>query len=130
VIENVEGARANMPNSVTVCGLAMGLNVRRHRLFDCSFPVMVPPCTGHERDYLIVFGQGSARTRTKQIGRTAKDGPILRRGTASWAASCEAMGIDWMRRPELSEAIPPRYTEHIGGYLMAEIDARRMEPAA
>jgi DNA (cytosine-5)-methyltransferase 1 len=24
------------------------------------------------------------------------------------------MGIDWMTLPELSEAIPPAYTEHIG----------------
>jgi len=31
------------------------------------------------------------------------------------------MGIDWMTRDELSEAIPPAYTEHIGGQLMAHI---------
>ena len=123
-IENVEGAAAHMDHPVTVCGLALGLNVRRHRLFECSFPAMVPPCSGHERDYLIVFGGGAARTRAHQTGRTAKGGPIIHRGTASWEASCEAMGIDWMRRPELSEAIPPAYTEHIGGYLMAEVQAR------
>jgi hypothetical protein len=29
-----------------------------------------------------------------------------------------------MTRAELREAIPPRYTEHIGQYLMAEIRAR------
>ena len=77
---------------------------------------MVPPCCGHERDYLIVFGQGAARTRAKQSGRTAKYGPILRRGSATREASCAAMGIDWMSRPELTQAIPPAYTEHIGGY--------------
>jgi DNA (cytosine-5)-methyltransferase 1 len=124
VIENVEGARKHMVNTTMLCGLTFGLNVRRHRLFECSFPTMALPCTGHERDYLIVFGQGAARTRTKQIGRTAKNGPILRRGSASWQASCDAMDIDWMSRPELSEAIPPAYTEHIGGYLMAEVQAR------
>jgi DNA (cytosine-5)-methyltransferase 1 len=31
------------------------------------------------------------------------------------------MGIDWMTRPELAEAIPPAYTEHIGHYLLAHI---------
>jgi DNA (cytosine-5)-methyltransferase 1 len=79
VIENVEGARREMHCPVTICGLALGLNVRRHRLFECSFPVMVPPCTGHDRDYLIVFGQGAARTRAKQVGRTEKDGAAERR---------------------------------------------------
>jgi len=34
------------------------------------------------------------------------------------------MGIDWMNRDELSQAIPPAYTEHIGPYLMAELRIR------
>jgi hypothetical protein len=40
------------------------------------------------------------------------------------------MGIDWMPkrgfRPteELREAIPPAFTEHIGGYLMSALEAR------
>jgi hypothetical protein len=38
VIENVEGARKHMRDPVTVCGLSLGLNVRRHRLFECNFP--------------------------------------------------------------------------------------------
>lgn len=36
-----------------------------------------------------------------------------------------AMGIPWMNRDELSEAIPPAYTEHIGGYLLAEVQRRQ-----
>ena len=28
-----------------------------------------------------------------------------------------AMGIDWMTRSEIKEAIPPAYTEYIGQYL-------------
>jgi hypothetical protein len=31
------------------------------------------------------------------------------------------MGIDWMNASELNQAIPPAYTEHIGGYLMAAV---------
>jgi hypothetical protein len=30
----------------------------------------------------------------------------------------EAMGIDWMNREELREAIPPAFTEFIGKHLM------------
>jgi DNA (cytosine-5)-methyltransferase 1 len=31
------------------------------------------------------------------------------------------MGIDWMTRDELNEAIPPAYTEHVGLQLMAHL---------
>jgi hypothetical protein len=30
-----------------LCGSSFGLNVRRHRLFECSFPVMAPSCAHH-----------------------------------------------------------------------------------
>ena len=35
-----------------------------------------------------------------------------------------AMGIQWMNRGELSQAIPPAYTEHIGGFLLESLTAR------
>lgn len=34
----------------------------------------------------------------------------------------KAMGIDWMNRDELAQAIPPTYTEHIGVALMAALE--------
>ena len=37
---------------------------------------------------------------------------------AGWKLAAEAMGIDWMKREELTQAIPPVYTEHIGEQLM------------
>lgn len=30
------------------------------------------------------------------------------------------MGIDWMTWPELTDAIPPAFTEYIGGHLYVE----------
>ena len=32
-----------------------------------------------------------------------------------------AMGIEWMNKKELTQAIPPDYTEYIGKYLMGAI---------
>jgi DNA (cytosine-5)-methyltransferase 1 len=32
------------------------------------------------------------------------------------------MGIDWMNRDELSEAIPPAYTEFIGRQLLGQLE--------
>lgn len=43
---------------------------------------------------------------------------------ANLAEASELMGIDWMNRAELCQAIPPAYTEHTGRYLMAELDRR------
>jgi DNA (cytosine-5)-methyltransferase 1 len=37
----------------------------------------------------------------------------------------KAMGIDWMRRSELREAIPPAYAEFIGREAIAHMKAMR-----
>jgi DNA (cytosine-5)-methyltransferase 1 len=42
-------------------------------------------------------------------------------GNCSIAAARDAMGIDWMNKGELNEAIPPAYTEHIGKQLMKHL---------
>jgi DNA (cytosine-5)-methyltransferase 1 len=34
------------------------------------------------------------------------------------------MGIDWMTRDEMAEAIPPAYTEWLGAHLLAAIEDR------
>jgi DNA (cytosine-5)-methyltransferase 1 len=127
VIENVEGARRHMVDPVTICGLSVGMNVRRHRLFESNFPLMVPPCGDHSGDWLLVFGH-TVLERSGQIDRnTPSGGPRFRRRHVGTDKGREAMGIDWMNRDELSEAIPPPYTELIGHQLM---DYLRVEAAA
>ena len=121
VIENVPGAP--LRNAITLCGLTHGLNVKRHRLFECNFPVMTYPCAGHDGDWLLIFGR-TVLERGKRVGTTPNGGGIIRRKHVSTDRGREAMGIDWMTRDELSEAIPPAYTEHVGYYLMLEIEAR------
>ena len=41
-----------------------------------------------------------------------------------WHLAAEAMGIDWMKRKELTQAIPPAYTEFIGRLLHLALTAR------
>ncbi len=38
-----------------------------------------------------------------------------------WRLAAEAMNIDWMKREELTQAIPPAYTEYIGKALLANL---------
>jgi DNA (cytosine-5)-methyltransferase 1 len=114
VIENVVGAP--LLNPVMLCGSTFGLGVggrqlRRHRLFESNAPIMASPCQ-HHGPAVGVYGTGGGGQMTR--GFKAE-------GVADARA---ALGIDWMSLAELSEAIPPAYTEHIGGYLMAEVTAR------
>lgn len=119
VIENVPGAP--LRNPVQICGQALGLRVRRHRLFESNFPIMVPQCQ-HPGPPVIVVG-GS-------IGRKVFD-PRRKAIAPTWEQAKEVMGMPWAtKRQGVVNAIPPAYTEHIGGYLMAEVKARAMAEAA
>lgn len=116
VIENVEEAAWAMHDPKTLCGSMFGLGaqgcrLQRHRLFECSFPIVAPICTHNDtRPVIGVYG-GHARRRAKSSGgRGTRD---VWKGGHKTAASA-AMGIDWMTLNELSEAIPPAYAEYIG----------------
>ena len=110
VLENVEGAP--LTNTVTLCGSAFGLGVRRHRLFEVypEPPLLVPPCA-HDGYAVPVYGhtgQGANRDRERNRGRT--------NGIADWR---RAMGIDTpMTADEIAEAVPPAYTEFLGSHLL------------
>jgi len=126
IIENVEAAASDMRDPVTLCGTMFGLgaqghDLQRHRLFETSFAVAPMACQHSDRPVIGVYG-GHARNRNaKHGGRGTKD---------TWdgghkAAASEAMGIDWMTLNELSEAIPPAYTEYLGWQLRAALMVRR-----
>ncbi len=129
VIENVEGAPLEDP--VTICGSALGLGVvvpflgryrlRRHRLFESNLRIQGSPCCcDDDRPVIDVSGGGPTHAP-----RTDGKGGRTYKGTADEARA--AMGIDWMTKAELNEAIPPAYTELIGRQLLAHI---RSEVAA
>ena len=106
VIENVEGAPMNDP--VLLCGTMFpGLTTYRHRLFESNVPILQPLHPEH------VYRQ------TKMGRRPAEDEWIQVVGHMSATkVGRKAMGIEWMRRDELREAIPPLYTEYVGRHLM------------
>ncbi len=124
-IENVPGAP--LVNPVTLCGRTFGLNVKRHRLIEAPFQMLTEPCPkGHPGDWLIVFGWSALRR-----SRGAGTGPKKDRGktkghSVPHAEACAAMGIDWMNRRELSESIPPAYSEFVGRAAIDHIDAERL----
>lgn len=110
VIENVIGAP--LENPIMLCGTQFGLRasdrqVHRHRLFESNVPMMASPCW-HRDKVIGVYGHGGGHQMTRGY-------------KANLGEAREALGIDWMQMREISQAIPPAYTEHIGGYLMAEL---------
>lgn len=125
VIENVEGARAHMVEPYTICGLSLGMNVKRHRLFETNFPLLVPGChSKHAGDWLLVFGH-SVMERGTVVRKTPAGHNTTHRKHTTTARGREAMGIDWMNRDELSEAVPPAYTELIGHQLLQHVRASK-----
>ena len=113
VVENVPGAP--MPNAVTVCGWAMGLkHIKRHRLFESNIHLMSPGCACPNGDTISVFGHSGEDRRKATIARNGRV-----RTHAPLAEVRSLMGVDWITsRDDISDAIPPAYTEYIGAQLL------------
>lgn len=113
-----------------LCGTMFGLKVYRHRLFECNFPVESPAHYPHKdssprsgrgkspKGFISVTGNGGVASNH---GDSALGMPYLEYASM-------AMGIDWMSRKELSQAIPPAYTRYIGQHLLAYL--RRQQYSA
>lgn len=109
IIENVIGAP--LINPITLCGTMFGLKVIRHRLFESNIELQIPCKCFHNGsvkngDYVTVAGHGG----------DSKDCKL-----STWR---EAMGISWMNKNELTQAIPPAYTEFIGKQLIQYLHAQ------
>ncbi|MFI6117447.1 DNA methylase [Kitasatospora sp. NPDC051164] len=109
VMENVSGS--TLRKDLTLCGEMFGLGVIRHRHFEIEWwggePVQIPhpkhrgPVRGwrhgvwREGPYIAAYGKGG--------------------GKGNVAEMQQAMDITWTDvHEELTEAIPPAYTEYIG----------------
>jgi DNA (cytosine-5)-methyltransferase 1 len=110
IIENV--LAAPLVDAVRICGGGLGcvsgdFQLHRHRRFESNVPLLGIPCTRQRRRAVTVVGNGTPS------GNRFADLP-----DPTLAEKREAMGISWTNRAELSEAIPPAYTEHLGVQLL------------
>jgi len=108
IIENVPNAPVRP--DVVLTGVSFGLKVYRRRHFEINFRAWwpeIPRRVGRATnpDFVTVAGNGS-------------DGA----GPDAWR---DAMGIDWMTRDELAQAIPPVYARFLGRWAMTAINQRR-----
>jgi hypothetical protein len=89
--------------------------IRRHRYFESSIQLQAPPWSCRHALRGPQFPSATNRRLnsrlTVQVG--AWNTPI--------AVQQDAMGIDWMKRAELTQAIPPAYATFIGAALMREV---------
>jgi len=122
VLENVMGA--HLPAG-WLCGQMFGLPFFRHRYFLSSFYWLAPSHPDHK---------GSVRNGRK-LGSRARDIVAVRPngaqrvganvGHAAGVALARAvMGVEWMKREEVTQAIPPAYTEFIGRQLIEALPNR------
>jgi DNA (cytosine-5)-methyltransferase 1 len=116
VIENVEGAP--MPDQddlfgrygIVLCGTAFGMRVYRHRWFESSMQLVGKGCN-HSLRAMNPHNVAGRKQMYAEFGR--QDPEILWR---------DEMGVGWMGRYEAREAIPPAYTEFIGGQLLESLN--------
>lgn len=129
-IENVVGAPLQDP--MLLCGSMFDLDVQRHRLFETNVPTMFPawPCRhkiwGRDR-----FPGG------RSVARTGSSTGLVRACVeiGAWDIPLDvqkqAMGVDCpCTLEELSEMVPPAYTQFIGEQLLAHVMSSRGEKVA
>jgi DNA (cytosine-5)-methyltransferase 1 len=108
-IENVKGAPLHTDKFL--CGQMFGLPLIRHRLMETNFEWKPPKhkcakkgCTKRKEVFTIVGNGGGANAKSESN----------RRQEWRLADGRRALGITWMVRAELSQAVPPAYAEYVG----------------
>lgn len=126
IIENVYSARWAMINNplfgkwlTLLCGSMFGLKtecgaqLQRHRLFETNWqPPITPGCNHHDGPVIGVYGD-HANNRKRKTGDHEDRGTRYPVGAAQ-----VAMDIEWMGIKDLSQAIPPKYTQWMGAALL------------
>ncbi len=100
VIENVPGSPLIKGQYIYLEGLMFGLHVTRRRHFETNWPLH-QPCKVHTQ----------LRADRHELSTVAGHGGNGVHNLFTWSL---AMGITWMNKEEIIQAIPPKYTEYIG----------------
>ena len=121
IIENVIGAP--LQNPVVLCGTMFdGLRVIRHRQFESSEALTAPgKCGPHP----LCYTMDKRKPHYGKLDEMTAFVMVNGGGNCSKAAAADAMGIDWMTKNELNEAVPPAYTEYLGWQLRAALMLRQ-----
>lgn len=127
VIENVEGSP--LRPDLILCGSMMApalsawdpdLNktvyLKRHRVFQSSFPLWQPPdlCHLYKDSIAGVYGGGGQARNLALEGKSRRGGYTPRAKVRK-----ELMQMTWVTQREVNEAIPPAYTEFIGREILS-----------
>ncbi|MGW2585521.1 DNA methylase [Streptomyces virginiae] len=113
VIEQPDG-KADVRKDITLCGEQFGLGVLRHRNFELGGWTTGQPEHVRHRGYVRGWRHGQYR-HGPYVAAYGNGG-----GKATVAEMQTAMGIDWTDvREELTEAIPPAYSEWLGRAFLA-----------
>lgn len=113
-IENVPFAPLR-PDIVLDGTMFPELKVIRRRIFETNFFTLRPP--SFIRPGLIAAGYSCVVG-----GGRCSGAPVAANAWHTAKAMRAAMGIDWMRRQELNQAVPPPYAQFIGEAVMQYID--------
>jgi DNA (cytosine-5)-methyltransferase 1 len=118
VIENVVGAPLETP--IVLEGRMFGLKVLRKRLFESSLFLLSPMIAPMKKRKHVADISEFERGQYGFVGVYGQrfSVPVAR----------EAMGIDWMTRAELAQAIPPAYTEFIGREMLRILTTEKIYP--
>lgn len=115
IIENV--ASAPVRADVLLCGSMFGLRTYRHRRFELSPDLLLAVYSPQHPRHRVLTSTKNRRACWNAGLNISVTGDI---GSTIGGL---ALGIDWMTGNELSQAIPPAYTQFIGEQLRAHLES-------
>jgi DNA (cytosine-5)-methyltransferase 1 len=128
-IENVPSAP--LRRDIVLDGDMFGLGTYRQRIFETNFFTLQPPLSrpfGPESrpGSVTISGRGAGLRGRVYFSKEGKRRFRRPDNVAAWRA---AIGIDWMARDEIAQAIPPAYGEFIGRAALRALAAPAQQAA-